>query len=298
MPQILAALVFLLLSSTLKAQGEYFGENPPGLEPRLFAPGIVSLDDRYEFGTTFSADGSEIYFGVAVEGRGEILSMRFEDGRWGDAEVVLSHPDHSYADPFLANDGQRLYFISSIPRDGEEADGTRDIWYLRRIPGGWSEPVNLGPAVNSAHEEFFVSFASDGTLAFASNRHDAGGTNFDIYLATRTGDGFAPPVPLPGRATTRAYEADPFISPNGDYILFSSTRRSGEGRRDLYATFRNDEGSWSRAVSLGPSINTPEIEFCPFVTHDGRYLFYTSNEDIYWVSAKVIDEARARLHSD
>ena len=298
MPQRLAALVLLLISPILPAQNDYFGQEPPGLQPRLFAPGVVSLDDRYEFGSTVSADGTELYFGVSIDGRGEILGMRYENSRWSEAAVVLSHPDYSYADPFLTADGARLYFISSIPRAGQEADGTRDIWYIQRTPDGWSDPVHVGSPVNSAHDEFFVSFANDGTLAFASNRHEAGGTNFDIYLTKPTSDGFSPPKQLPGRATTKAYEADPFISPAGDYIVFSSTRRSGEGRRDLYVTFLDDDGTWSRGVSLGTSINTPEIEFCPFVTRDGRYLFYTSNEDIYWVSADVIDRARAQLSAD
>lgn len=298
MPMLLARLFFVLLASSAHAQGDPLSENPPGLEPRIFAPGVVSLEGRYEFGTSISADGRELFFGVAIAGRGEILSMRYETDEWAAATVILSHPEFSYADPFLSHDGERLYFISSMPPEGKASDGTRDLWFIRRQPGGWSEPIHLGNTVNSEFEEFFVSFANDGTLAFASNRHDAGGTNFDIYLARKTANGFAPPEQLPGRATTKAYEADPFISPKGDYILFSSTRRSGEGRRDLYASFRQDGGSWSEAVSLGPSINTAEIEFCPFVTRDGRYLFYTSDEDVYWVSAKVIDEARDRLQRD
>jgi len=97
---------------------------------------------------------------------------------------------------------------------------------------------------------------------------------------------------LDGQATTRAYEGDPFLAPDGSYILFSSTRKSGEGRRDLFVSFAEDDGTWSKALSLGKRINTPEIEFCPFVTRDGKFLFYTSNEDIYWVDAAVIDVVR------
>ena len=76
---------------------------------------------------------------------------------------------------------------------------------------------------------------------------------------------------------------------------FQLNRRSGVGRRDLYATFRKGDDTWSRAVSPGDRINTPEIEFCPFVSRDGRCLVHTSNEDIDWVDAAVIDIARQSL---
>jgi len=277
------------------AEGAYLDQKTPGLVPQKFAPGVISRDDQYEYGTSFSADGRELFFGVAIDGRGEIRTSRFIDGEWTAPEVVLSHPEYSYADPFLSRDETRLYFISTQPEPGNDASSSYDIWYARRARGGWSEARHLDAPVNSGANEFYVSFADDGTLAFASNRHDPEGTNYDIYLTQSNDDDFERPQVLEGRATSDAYEADPFIAPDGSYVLFSSTRLSGEGRRDLYATFRQDDGSWSRAVSLGERINTPDIEFCPSVTRDGRFLLYTSNEDIYWVDAAVIEIARERL---
>ena len=277
------------------AEGAYLREIPPGIIPKKFAPGVISLDDRYEFGTGFSPDGREMFFGVAGATGGEIRTSRYVDGQWTAPETILSHAEYAFADPFLSRDETRLYFISKRPAEGSTPSPTHDLWYVRRTGGGWSEPVNLGAPVNTASDEFFVSFTNDGLLAFASNRHEPDGTNFDIYLSQMTDAGFEAPTVLPGSATTGAYEADPFIAPDGSYIVFSSTRRSGEGRRDLYVTFRLDDGTWSRAVSLGRRINTPGIEFCPFVSRDGRFLFYTSNEDIYWVDAAVIELARQSL---
>ena len=292
-----AALRALLVSRGMVglADGAYLNAEPPGIVPRKFAPGVVSRDDRYEYGTALSADGRELYFGVAVDGRGEIWTSRFVDGEWTAPEVILVHPESSFADPFLSADETRLYFISTRPAPDSDASGNYDIWYLRRTRGGWSEPRHLGAPVNTEANEYYVSFTDDGTLAFASNRHEPDGTNYDIYLTSASDGVFDVPQVLEGRATTRAYEADPFIAPDGRYILFSSTRRSGEGRRDLYVTFRLEDGSWSRAISLGKRVNTPGIEFCPSVTRDGRFLFYTSNEDIYWVDAAVLDIAREAL---
>ena len=281
------------------AQGAYLGMRPPGLKPEIFAPGIVTLPDRYEFGFNVSPDGREVFFGVSTDGRGDIRTTRYVDGEWTAPQIVLSHPNHSFADPFRSRDGTRLYFISTRPTVAGDPPGQHDLWYIERRRDGWSsEPVSLGTPVNTAFNEYYVTFADDGTLAFASNKHDGGGSNFDVYLSRRTESGYEEPQRLTGKALTRAYEADPFIAPDGSYILFSSTRRSGEGRADIYVSFRLHDRTWSRAINLGRGVNTAAKEFTPSVSRDGRYLFYSSDEDIYWVDAGVIDVARQRLPAD
>lgn len=280
------------------AQDAYLGQSPPGVIPRRFAPDVISLDDQYEFGTSFSADGREMFFGVSLDGKGQIRTTRYSDGVWTAPEVLLAHPDYAFADPHLSRDATRLYFITTQPDPGETATGTHDIAFISRTRDGWTQPVRLAGAVNTLDSEYYVSFADDGTIAFASNVNADPDSNFDIYLSTPGSDGFVAPTSLPGSANTGAYEADPFIAPDGSYILFSSSRRSGQGKRDLYVSFRQPDETWSRAISLGNHINTEHLEFCPFVTRDGRFLFYTSNQDIYWVDAAVIDIAREQLDSD
>ena len=66
----------------------------------------------------------------------------------------------------------------------------------------------------------------------------------------------------------------------------------GAGSSDIYVSFRSDDGQWANAIALGNGVNTSGQEFCPFVTRDGRFLFYTSNQDLYWVDAAGIDLAR------
>ena len=277
------------------ASGAYLDEAVPGVTPEKFAPGVVSLDDRFEYGQTFSADGRELYFGVARAGsRGEFYGMRHTRDGWTDPELVLTHPVHSFSDPYLSRDRTRLYFISTGLQDGGPNDVTHDIGYLRRTREGWSDPIYLEAPVQTDADEYFVSFTNDGTLVFSSNRSEG---DFDIYTASPDGAGFASPVRLEGAANTRAYEGDPFIAADGSYVLFSSTRRSGAGSSDIYVSFRGDDGQWSKAIALGNGVNTSGQEFCPFVTRDGRFLFYTSNQDLYWVDAAVIDLAREQ-HAD
>ncbi|MFK8054103.1 MAG: polysaccharide deacetylase family protein [Woeseiaceae bacterium] len=276
------------------AKGAYLETSTPGMTPQKFAPERVSLAGRYEYGSVFSADGKELFFGVAENGRGEIHTMRYQDGEWSTPNVVLSDPDFTYGDPFLSRDGTRLYFISERNTGRNKDSNKHDLWYVTRTRQGWSEPQNLGSTVNTDSDEYYVSFTDDDVLAFASGKAAKNNGDFDIYLSRQSDHQFSKPEPLSDNVNTAWYEADPFIAPDGSYLLFSSNRRGNLGKRDLYVTFRQSDQSWSTPVALGNGVNTPELELCPFVTKDGRFLFYTSNEDIYWVDATVIDVARER----
>lgn len=275
------------------AEGAYLSQPTPGLTPEIFAPDIISLPDRYEFGITFSADGREVFFGVADNDKGEIHSARYVDAEWQPSSVLLRNADFPYADPHLSRDATRLYFISRRPVPDHPNNGS-DLWYQRRSANGWSDPIHLGTEINSKYDEFYTSITHEDQLVFASNRDGSTPTDFNLYLSERRNGRWSRGELLPGKINTKAYEADPFIAPDGSYIVFSTTRVRGQGR-DLFVSFRRTDNTWSKGVSLGPRINTDAIEFCPYVTRDGRFLFYTSNEDIVWVDAAVIDLAREQL---
>ena len=87
--------------------------------------------------------------------------------------------------------------------------------------------------------------------------------------------------------------AHAFVAPDESYIVFDAGRPGGQGGEgDLYVVFRNADGSWSDAVNLGDTINTPGTNFCPMISPDGKYLFYAAGRDIYWVSAEVIEKLK------
>ena len=272
----------------------YLGQKPPSREPELFAPDLVSKPDRHEFGSTFSADGLEFFFSVSLRGRSETYSMTFEDDDWGPPQKILSHETFGFNDPILTPKGDRLYFISNRPHDDSTQKRDHDIWYVEREENGWSAPINAGPAINSPREEYYISFTTNGDLYFGSNVEapDQRRGDFDLYVS-RFEDGVQQPRQrLLGDINTTAYEADVFVAPDGSYAIFSAERPDGLGRGDLYISFAGEDGSWSEAKNLGAPFNGRGHELCPFVTADGKYFFYTSNGDIYWVDASVLEAYR------
>jgi len=275
----------------LKVKGKYMGLEETGTNPKMLAPNFISTEEQ-EFGAVFNKKGTEFYFGVDVGKRNEIRYTKMLSGSWTKPITILSHERYGYNDPFLSNDENRLYFISKRAIDGKGAIKDVDIWYVEKNGDDWSEPINAGPNINTSGDEYYISFTNDGTMYFASNGHtrkDTTRKDHDIYYTKIVDNEFQEPVLLDSAVNTTAYEADVFVAPDESYLIFCSIRAEGFGRGDLYISFKKPNGNWTKAVNMGKEINSENYEYCPFVTKDGKYLLYTSNQDIYWVSTKILE---------
>ncbi|MFP2997255.1 ankyrin repeat domain-containing protein [Spongiivirga sp. MCCC 1A20706] len=286
------------LVRNINLQGAYMGQKPPGTKRALFAPNFISTEEE-EFGSVFNTAGNEFYYGAHINGKSEIKFTTRVDNTWTTPKTILVHDQYGYNDPFLSNDEQRLYFISSRPLHGTGKPKDIDIWYVERTENGWSKPINAGNNINTDKDEYYISFANNDTMYFASNGQDSEkdeNADHDIYTSTIKDGQFQKPNRLSSAINTDSYEADVFVAPDESYIIFCSTREGGLGRGDLYISFKDRTNQWTKAVNMGDNINSNGYEYCPFVTKDGKYLFFTSNQDIYWVSTTIIDELKSNLN--
>ncbi len=276
-------------------EGDYLGQEPPEGRAELFGLGIISSIWGIHSTAVFSPDGNEVYWApmISVPGeiysRGGLLMMRRVDGRWTPpAWASFSGPDVGDDVPFFSPDGKRIYFISRRPLPGETQLGSERIWYADRTSSGWAEPRPLDPAVNSINKHWEFSLDREGNVYFSGQAPDSLGMS-DIYVARLAGGRYEQPVNLGAPVNSAAGEETPFISPDGTYLLFAR-------EYDLWASFRQEDGSWAQPVRLGTEVNSPSIELCPIVTADGEYLFFLSQRDgeshAYWVRADVIDDVR------
>jgi hypothetical protein len=292
----------LLLILTCTVQGfsqqnistRYLNEQPPGLTPVLFAPQKVSTPDRVEFGSIFTKDGNTFYYAVNVQGKAEILVSKFVDNAWTPAEKFLTHDQYSYNDPFLSPDEKRLYFISDQPANAEGPKKDYDIWYVEHSGTTWSKPITAGSAINSPRNEYYMSFTKTGTMYFSSNKNapETNHDDYDVYASKMINGEFQIAEKLPDAINTKNYEADVFVAPDESYVIFCANKPGGHGRGDLYISFKNKDNTWTQSKNLGPLINGEKSEYCPFVTPDGKYFFYTKSNDIYWVDSKILETMR------
>ena len=276
----------------------YLNQEPPGLSPKVFAPEIISTNTGYEFGIAVSENADEIYYAVRLdeEWNAEIRFAELKDGIRTKPAKLFPNDTFSCNDPFLSADEDKLYFMSDKAKNVKDDIKDSDLWYIKKKDKGWSEPINVGEPINSAKNEFYISFSNKGTIYFASNIHtsDSNKWDYDIYYAEPENEKFKTPVRLNDSINTKYFEVDAFVSSDESYMIFCSTRPGGLGKGDLYISFKNVDNIWSKAINMGEIINTEHHEFCPFVTKDGKYLFYTSKGDIYWVDSQIIDNIREK----
>ena len=283
-----------------KLEGPYLGQTPPGLEPQLFAPDIVA-SHRFEHGSvSFSPDGREAYWstsfmlGNAGYSTSRLYAARQREGRWMPPHRPDFAADLPTGDdvPFMSSDGKKLYFISrrTDPRGGGRT-GER-VWFVERTCDGWSEAELVDGGPNTIGLHWVFSVAATGVLYCGTSAPGGLGMG-DIYRCAPEGGGFGAPVNLGAPVNTEASEGSPFIAPDESYlILVRNGHAGGLGSSDLFVSFRDGENRWREPVLLPAPINTESHEQCPFVSHDGKYLFFNShrngNADVYWVDAAVI----------
>lgn len=206
-------------------------------------------------------------------------------GAWSPAvrvEATLgTHPDFNGPAldgcPFVSRDGKTFYMASNRPG----GLGGIDIWMATRegVNDPWGAPANLGPPVNSEHNDFCPTISRDGHLLyFVSNRPGFCGGD-DIFVTRRLPGGWDEPENLGcevnGGVNSAANEASPFPLPEpgaGPVLYFSSTR---SGNSDIYRS--ESHGGVFGLASPVAELNSSAQDGHPNLRRDGLEIFLFSN---------------------
>ncbi|MED5586631.1 MAG: hypothetical protein VYB61_09770, partial [Verrucomicrobiota bacterium] len=143
-----------------------------------------------------------------------------------------------------------------------------------------------------------AAFSANGAM-MALVRHNADGSNADLYLSNWDGRSWSSPKPIKA-INTEADESGPTFSHDGNYLYFSSDREGGAGGNDIYVA-RWNNGKWGDVVALGETINTANDELGPAIAGDGKSLLFSSirtdkdDEDIYIASLKEVKQDSGEL---
>lgn len=177
---------------------------------------------------------------------------------------VNSSSDNTNA--VISGDGNTMILITELK--------FYDALHLsKKIDGKWTPPEVLNPQVGSDGDFYPTALSFNGKELYMVRRVEG---NNDLYVSTLGESFWSRAIPLNSFINTRAHETHASLSKDGNTLYFTSARKGGAGKLDIYRSERKHGGDWGEAVNLGPVINTAEDEDAPFLTTDGKRLIFCS----------------------
>jgi hypothetical protein len=290
-------------SESPNLKGPYLGQKPPGMEPKTFAPTIISTKKYHEGCSGFMNGGTLFIFSPIIPGSDwkykPTYFMQLLKAKWTKPVIVPFNTLSPY-NFTVAPDGKALYFTSLRSEDNSSVLLKKsNIWRVQFGHTGWLDAKMLGPELNSVdYGENYPSTSRNGNIYYSSDHPPCFGKG-DIYFSEFAEGKYLAKQNLGKMINTQYSEDDPFIASDESFLIFCSSRPGGYGSYDLYISFQGKNGIWTKAKNMGPDINTNGEEARPSITPDGKYFFFTRGNvnpdwrDIFWVDAKIIEEIRS-----
>ena len=182
--------------------------------------------------------------------------------------------------PLISADEEMMLFTSRRPDSSGvllDPNGMpfEDVYVTVKSNNIWGEPEALKNEINTPGNDACVGFSADGQLLFLFKPSEDQMTG-DLYQSRMGLTDWETPVKLGSNINTKYNETSASITLDDKVIYFSSDRPGGFGGKDIYRVLRLPNGEWSRAVNLGPTVNTPYDEDAPFIDADKKTLFFSS----------------------
>lgn len=201
------------------------------------------INSRYHDGPAcYNSEGKEVFltrntFNLGMPTYSEEKENHFmiyhgnsSGNGWEDlTEMPFNSKEYSCGHPSISADNNTLYFASDMPG----GYGESDIYYVKRTETGWSDPINLGPDVNTEGDEMFPYISTSGKLYFASNGH-LGLGGLDVYGAEPLDKDKYEILNMGYPLNSSSDDFSFYIMDDGVSGYFASNREGGKGDDDIY----------------------------------------------------------------
>lgn len=305
MKHLLILVLPLFILSCSNTEVSYFGQDPPGTLPELFAPTNVNTDS-VELNAVFNTSMTEFFFTRIINGSFVIHHFELIDGQWTAPQPIQMFPNteeiSTAVDMSITADGKTMYFLGIYPQD---STATADIFKSQKIDGKWQLATKVGdPISTDRYNEAYPVVVADGSLYFVSNRPGGIGKQ-DIYRAQYLGNGkFDTPKSIGPNVNTELGSGDTYVASDERFLISNKRHPENPG---IYVSFK-ENGEWQPLIYLGEPINSEWTDFCPYMSPDNRYFFFSRRYsdppdsgwggvikgEVYWLDAKVIFDLKDR----
>ncbi|MFN4256927.1 MAG: OmpA family protein [Saprospiraceae bacterium] len=235
-----------ITDSRLKLPAMSILQSRRGTEGALAKPEPFSkqLTSKFHEGPVcFDRTAERIFFSSNVQKKGQ--PKKAKDGKqkmklyvahktgetWGEPEALPFNTDQ-YDDchPSVSIDGDKLFFASNRPG----GFGGMDLYVSFRLGDAWSDPLNLGPKVNTSGNEAFPFLHADNTLYFASDGRPGQG-GFDLFYTLPDGSDWIAPVNLGSPFNTKGDDFGVIVDLDKINGYYSTNGNGGLGGDDIFS---------------------------------------------------------------
>jgi outer membrane protein OmpA-like peptidoglycan-associated protein len=194
--------------------------------------------------------------------------------------------EYNEINPMISPDGKTLYFARiSHPNNTHGAKGSQDIWYsdLDAASGKWGPARRMGFPLNKDEYNCAYSITPDGNTMLIKGQYNNG--NYEtrgFSTSKKTAAGWSPPqkMDIPSYVNMSKGQFDcGFMSADGKVLLMAFSEKKNSKEDDIYVSFRQKDGSWSKPMDIGSDVNTKFTETTPFLAPDGATLYFSSDRE-------------------
>ena len=187
--------------------------------------------------------------------------------------INSEYNEHS---PVISGDEGLLMFTSNRYRTQQKNSAERlipeDIYLSKWREGSWVPALSADPTINSDGYDATCSLSPDGKTLIQYRSHAKG----DLYMSNFENQKWTKPQKLPKPINSPYEESHGSLSLDGNTIIFTSDRPDGIGGKDIYISKKLPDGKWGKVILLGEEVNTAFNEESPFLSYDGKTLYFAS----------------------
>ena len=262
---------YLLLGKSLQAEGKY-------------STAINAYEKYLSYAVSPANEKQRKFAETGIAGCRISLAKKGDKTRYVVKNAKLFNSRRSdYAPMFFDKNYDKLYFTTTSEKvkgdKKSEITGMKngDIWVAsKNEQGEWQRPEPVEGELNTDFDEGIVSFSPDGSTMYLTKarREPNASTSVEIFTSTRSDAQWSAAQKYEITADTVSCYGHPAVSPDGNWLYFSSDMPGGSGGKDLWrVNLKEKQGTLE---NLGEFINTPGDEEFPYVREDS-ILYFASN---------------------
>lgn len=182
--------------------------------------------------------------------------------------------------PVIAPNGKMLYFTRQGHPDNIGNVDKQDVWYSELTEdGSFDLAKNIGAPINNSSNNSVLTVTPDGQRMLLLNRYlPDGSVDKGLSISEKDSIGWTLPKDI---VIDDYFNKSDFgeycLSNSGNILIMTIMYEGTEGNKDLYASFKKEDGTWTKAKSLGKVVNTAASEISPFLASDERTLYFSSS---------------------